>query len=170
MENKIIDTRSLTCNSFETKEIKPYERNPRKHDEIQIARLVESIKQYGFNNPILVDEGNVILAGHGRFLAAKKLKLNTVPVIKITHLSAEQKDQFRLIDNKLALDSDWDTDTMEDLFKQLEDQKFDLEYWGCKDLIKKKEKKAKKVAEDPNTDSLDKVMISCPNCQHEFEN
>lgn len=88
-------------------EVKPYEKNPRKNDEA-VKYVVESIKQFGFKVPIVIDKNNVIVCGHTRYKAAKKLKLNTVPCILADDLTEEQIKAYRLADNKVAEKSEWD--------------------------------------------------------------
>ena len=85
----------------------PYERNPRKNDKA-IDGVANSIKEFGFKVPIIVDKENVIVAGHTRYAAAKKLGLETVPVIVAEDLTPEQIKAFRLADNKVAEKSEWD--------------------------------------------------------------
>ena len=89
-------------------DIIPYENNARKHTEESIETVANSIKQFGWKNAIAIDEDNVILAGHGRRLAALKLGLKEVPVIRFNDLSEEQKKAYRLADNKTAENSGWD--------------------------------------------------------------
>jgi len=86
----------------------PYAMNARTHNDAQVAQLAASITEFGFTNPLLVDEGNNLIAGHGRLLAARKLGLNTVPAIVVTDLSPERKRALILADNKLALNAGWD--------------------------------------------------------------
>jgi hypothetical protein len=93
-------------------DLKPYENNARTHSDEQVEQLTKSIKQFGFNNPILVQEDLTVVAGHGRLLAAKKLGLEKVPVIKLRHLSKEQVKAYVLADNKLALNAGWDDELL----------------------------------------------------------
>jgi ParB/RepB/Spo0J family partition protein len=93
-------------------DLKPYEANARTHSDEQVTQLMESIKAFGFNNPILVQEDLTIVAGHGRLMAAQKLGLNSVPVITLKHLTAEQARAYVLADNKLALNSGWDNELL----------------------------------------------------------
>ncbi len=90
----------------------PYARNARTHSEAQVALIAGSIREYGFTNPVLVDGGNGIIAGHGRVLAARKLGLEVVPVIELAHLSEAQKRAYVLADNKLAEQAGWDKDLL----------------------------------------------------------
>lgn len=95
-------------------DLKPYENNARTHSDEQVEQLTKSIKQFGFNNPILVQEDLTVVAGHGRLLAAKKLGLEKVPVIKLKHLTKEQVKAYVLADNKLALNAGWDAEILRD--------------------------------------------------------
>lgn len=88
--------------------LKPYEKNSRTHSPEQIDKLAKSIQEYGFTNPILIDEESGILAGHGRLAAAKKVGLEEVPVVVLTGLTEAQKRAYVIADNKLALDAGWD--------------------------------------------------------------
>jgi ParB-like chromosome segregation protein Spo0J len=101
---------SLTIVYRAPAEIRPDPRNARTHSKRQTAEIATSIETFGFTNPILIDEANVIIAGHGRLLAAKALGLAQVPTITLRHLSDPQKRALRLADNKIALNAGWDTD------------------------------------------------------------
>lgn len=115
--------------------ILPYPKNPRTHSETQIDRIAKSIKEFGFNQPIVVDEKNVVLVGHGRLEAAKKLGLEEVPTLRLKKLSETQKTAYRVLDNKLQNDSTWDFDTLQEELTLLEDNGFELEPWGLDQLI-----------------------------------
>ena len=107
-------------------ELIPYANNSRTHDERQVDQVAESIKEFGFTNPILIDENNGVVAGHGRLLASKKLKLDEVPCIVLDGLSDEQRKAYVIADNKLALNAGWnDKMLMKELFT-LESKEFDL--------------------------------------------
>ena len=95
----------------EIKELIPYEKNPRKND-VSVDKVAESIKQFGFKVPIVIDNNNVIVCGHTRYKAAKKLKLHTIPCIIADDLSEEQIKAYRLADNKVGEDSEWDFDLL----------------------------------------------------------
>src|SRR5580698_1967667 len=107
-------------------EITPYPKNPRRHSDAQIAQIAGSIAQFGFNSPILIDSRGSIIAGHGRYLAALKLGLETVPSIILDHLSEIEKRAYLLADNKLAELSDWDDDTLASELAELKDADIDL--------------------------------------------
>jgi len=108
----------------------PYINNSRKHSDDQVAQIAASIKEFGWTNPILVDGNNGIIAGHGRIMAAKKLSMTEVPVIELAHLSKEQRKALIIADNKLALNSDWDTNLLAIELKDLQDLGFDLNLTG----------------------------------------
>ena len=86
----------------------PYARNSRTHSDEQVTQIAASIKEWGFTNPILIDGDNGIIAGHGRFLAAKKLNLQDVPCIEAKDWTEAQKKAYVIADNKLALNAGWD--------------------------------------------------------------
>ena len=91
------------------KDLIPYDKNPRKND-MPVDKVAESIKQFGFKVPVVIDQNNVIVCGHTRFKAAKKLKLDTVPCVVADDLTEEQIKAYRLADNKVGEDSEWDMD------------------------------------------------------------
>lgn len=119
-------TQALRVEYINISEIKPYESNPKIHKSKQIQQIVNSISEFKFNNPILIDENNIIIAGHGRILAAKHLNMSEVPVIKLLHLSEAQKKAYRIADNKLTENGEWDYDLLKLEFTELE--KLDLDF------------------------------------------
>lgn len=108
----------------------PYARNARTHSDAQVAEIAASIREFGWTNPVLVDGDNGIIAGHGRLLAARKLGLETVPVIELAGLSDAQKRAYIIADNKLALNSGWDAELLALEFGDLEALGFDLSLTG----------------------------------------
>lgn len=104
----------------------PYTRNSRTHSDEQVAQIAGSIKEFGFTNPILVDDEGGIIAGHGRVLAARKLGLKEVPTINLGHLSETQRRAYVIADNKLALNAGWDDEMLRVEFAALEEAGFDL--------------------------------------------
>ena len=107
----------------------PYANNSRTHDDAQVAQIAASIKEFGFRNPILVD-GVGIIAGHGRLLAARKLGLEKVPTIDCSDMTEIQKKAYIIADNKLALNSGWDTNLLSLELEQLDADGFNLELLG----------------------------------------
>jgi len=92
--------------------LKPNTRNARLHSKKQIGQVADSIRKFGFTNPLLIDEHRTILAGHGRFEAAKLLNLERLPCVRLDHMTAEQKRVYALADNKLALNAGWDEEIL----------------------------------------------------------
>lgn len=111
-------------------ELIPYVNNSRKHSDQQVAQIAASIKEFGWTNPILVDNEKGIIAGHGRLMAARKLKMDDVPTIELSHLSEAQKKALVIADNKLALNADWDTQILSLELSELQDIGFDLDILG----------------------------------------
>jgi len=108
----------------------PYARNARTHSEQQVAQIAGSIQEFGFCNPVLIDATNGIIAGHGRVLAAGRLKLETVPCIRLTHLSDAQRRAYILADNRIALNSGWDTEMLANELSDLHADDIDLGLMG----------------------------------------
>ena len=102
----------------------PYAKNARTHSDEQVAQIAGSIKEFGFNNPILVDKDNSVIAGHGRLMAARKLGMDKVPVVELQHLTESQRKAYVLADNRIALNSGWDTSM---LSLELQDLKDDID-------------------------------------------
>lgn len=115
---------------FELSSLIPYARNSRTHSDAQVSQIAASIKEFGFTNPILIDETGGIIAGHGRVLAAQKLGLKAVPAITLSHLSETQRRAYVIADNKLALNAGWDDEMLRLEFSDLEQAGFDLELTG----------------------------------------
>jgi len=120
----------MIINTTKVIDLIPYVNNARTHSDEQILQIASSIKEFGFTNPILIDGENGIIAGHGRLMAAKKLEMEEVPTIELSHLSTAQKKAYILADNKLALNSGWDAALLALEFAELEELGFDLELTG----------------------------------------
>ena len=116
-----------------TADLLPYARNARTHNDSQVAQLAASIKEFGFNNPVAVDVDGMILCGHGRVMAAKKLGLEEVPTVCLSHLSPTQVKAYILADNKLALNAGWDADLLKIELEDLKESDFDLNLTGFTD-------------------------------------
>ena len=113
--------------------IKPYENNPRKLSETAIQKVAMSLKEYGFRQPIVVDKDRVIVAGHTRFRASKKLGLKQVPISIIDNLTEEQINAYRIADNRTAEESEWDNELLKMEIKELEAKDFKLDLLGFND-------------------------------------
>ena len=108
----------------------PYVNNSRTHSDEQVTQVAASIKEFGFTNPILIDENNGIIAGHGRLMAAKKLKLEQVPTITLKGLTDAQRKAYVIADNKLALNAEWDFDLLKIEIESLQEDDFKLDLLG----------------------------------------
>ena len=111
----------------------PYVNNSRTHSDEQVAQVAASIKEFGFTNPVLIDNDNMIIAGHGRIKAAMRLGLTEAPCIRLAHLSEAQKKAYIIADNKLALNAGWDDELLRLELGQLGEDGFDLSLTGFDD-------------------------------------
>jgi len=113
-----------------TADLIPYARNARTHSDSQVAQIAGSIQEFGFTNPVLIDSENGIIAGHGRVMAAQKLGLQSVPCIRLGHLSEVQKRAYILADNRIALNSGWDEAMLQMELSELHADDVDLGLLG----------------------------------------
>jgi len=145
----------------------PYARNSRTHSDAQVAQIAASIKEFGFTNPVLVDGDGGIIAGHGRVLAARKLKLAQVPCIALGHLTAAQRKAYVIADNKLALNAGWDEEMLRLEAEELEGAGFDLTLLGFEpgELTTPEFGPG---SEDDQGRLDEKAKVTCPSCGHEF--
>jgi len=111
----------------------PYVNNSRTHSDEQVTQVASSIREFGFTNPVLIDEENGVIAGHGRLMAAKKLGIENVPCIILAGLSEAQKKAYVIADNQLALNSGWDMDMLKLEIESLEEMDFDIDLLGFDD-------------------------------------
>lgn len=118
-----------------TDSLVPYVNNSRTHSDEQVTQVAASIKEFGFVNPILIDDNDGIIAGHGRLMAAKKLGLEQVPTITLVGLSDAQRKAYIIADNQLALNSGWDLDMLRVEIERLEELDFDLSLVGFEDDV-----------------------------------
>lgn len=102
-------------------EIKIYEKNAKVHDPNQVEQIKKSIEKFGNNDPIAIDENNVIIEGHGRFLALKQLNFSEIEVIRLSHLTSEQKKAYILAHNKLTMNTGFDFDILNEELKAIQD-------------------------------------------------
>ena len=108
----------------------PYDKNARLHTRVQIEKIAKSIAAFGFNNPILIDSDQGIIAGHGRLEAAKLLELESVPVIRLDHLNEKERQAYILADNRLADLSQWDEELLGKEVAALQEAELDLDALG----------------------------------------
>lgn len=142
------------------KDIKPYEKNPRKNDNA-VECVANSIKEFGFKVPVVIDKDNVIVCGHTRYKAAKKLGLDKVPCVVADDLTDEQIKAYRLADNKVSEKSEWDFDLLGEELNNIFD--IDMEMF---DFVKPEEIDVDAFFEDNPTEGKEKEpkTIKCPHC------
>lgn len=121
-------TNKLNIQYKPIKELKPYKKNAKKHDKKQVEQIANSIKEFGFTQPVIIDENNEVVAGHGRILGAKKAGLKEVPTVCLSDLTEEQVKAYRLVDNKLN-ESEWDKKTLKEELDELY-KSFSMEDFG----------------------------------------
>jgi ParB-like chromosome segregation protein Spo0J len=149
----------------------PYALNSRTHSDEQIAQLAASIREFGFTNPVLVDEQNNLIAGHGRLLAARKLKLDKVPAVVVTGLDDRKRRALVIADNKLALNAGWDEEALRVELQDLAGDFGELMGFSQDELIARLSiQEFDAVTEDDqgNLDELSPKMVTCPHCQIEW--
>lgn len=121
--NLKIDERPITA-------LRPCQGNARTHSKRQVKQIADSIRRFGFTNPVLVSEDDTIIAGHGRVLAAKELGMKSVPAVRLDHLTPAERRAYVIADNKLALNAGWDRDLLAVELQGLIDLGFEVELTG----------------------------------------
>jgi len=150
----------------------PYAMNSRTHSEEQVAQIAASIREFGFTNPVLIDEANNLIAGHGRVLAARKLNLDQVPAVVVTGLDENRRRALVIADNQLALNAEWD---QEKLIAELQSMSVDMQkLTGFSEenlLAMMKEPNFEPGTEDDQgkLDELAPKMVTCPHCSAEWD-
>tara|TARA_R100001163_G_C4996038_1_gene146886 strand:- start:33 stop:572 length:540 start_codon:yes stop_codon:yes gene_type:complete len=155
---------------YKTNELKPYENNSRTHDETQIEQIVNSITEFGFTNPILIDENKNIIAGHGRLMAAKFMDMEKVPTIELKGLTENQKKAYIIADNKLALNAGWNYDLLKSEIMAIADD-MDLGVLGFDEqelanIIDGLENIEPEL-EDQSYQSVFNILVNCEDEQHQ---
>lgn len=107
------------------KELKPYKKNAKKHNKEQVEQIANSIKEFGFTQPVIIDKNNEVVAGHGRILGARKVGLKQVPTVCLEDLTEEQIKAYRLVDNKLN-ESEWDNDLLKQSLEEIEEMNMEV--------------------------------------------
>jgi ParB-like chromosome segregation protein Spo0J len=154
-------------------ELIPYANNARTHSEEQVLQIASSIKEFGFNAPVLIDKDKGIIAGHGRVMAAKKLGLKQAPCIRLEHLTEAQKKAYILADNKLALNAKWDNELLALELTEIKGLDFDLDLTGFEVgeiaalTFEKKDHYPESSSQEIDVDDY-KMTHQCPKCGFEF--
>lgn len=151
------------------KNIIPYEKNPRKNDAA-VKKVMVSLKEYGWQQPIVVDGDGIIIVGHTRLKAAKKLKYEVCPVLVADDLTPAQIKAYRIMDNKSGEMAEWDMDLLQAEIEDLMDLDFDIELTGF-DPAEFKTPDFQPGSEDDQgkLDELEPKMVTCPHCGGEFD-
>ena len=169
----------MTIEHLATSSLIPYARNAKKHDASQVAKIAGSIREFGFNNPVLIDRDNGIIAGHGRVLAAQSLSLETVPCIRLGHLTDTQRRAYILADNRLAeIGGGWDEEMLKLELADLRELDMDFDLMGFDaSLIEEKlnppEPSIESITPESSTKEIDvdsfEMDHRCPRCGFEFD-
>ena len=186
--------RNLEIKYRDIVEIKPYINNSRIHSDEQIEKISKSIQEFGFNNPVLIDEDGTVIAGHGRVLAAKKIGLFEIPTITLIGLTDDQRKAYLIADNRLAELGEWDHNLLLEELEKLGDFSLDFDSLGLDDgfinslsnyhqfepnfdpsaekedvtdsQLEKKKKKMGEAYQEKSEQNL--VLVICPHCAEEF--
>lgn len=149
-----------------TSALKPYEKNARKHKKLDVDNIARSIEKYGMNDAIGIwGKDNVIVEGHGRLEACKKLGIDTVPVVRLDHLTDEQRREYAIAHNATAELSEWDFDILTDELAELDFSGFDFDF--CLDEDTEGETESIDLDEEPTEKKIE--TYCCPKCGFEFE-
>lgn len=153
----------------------PYARNARTHSDAQIQQIAASMREWGWTNPVLVDEAGGIIAGHGRVLAAQRLQVSEVPVIVASGWTDAQKRAYIIADNKLALNAGWDNELLALELGDLQELGFDLDLTGfdADELEALAGAEENDVPQRPTTREVDadafEMEHKCPRCGFEYD-
>jgi len=161
-----------------TADLIPYARNSRTHSDEQVAQIAASIREFGFNNPVLIDAENTIIAGHGRVLAAGRIKLETVPCLRLTHLTDTQRRAYVIADNRIAMNATWDQELLSVELADLNSDEFDMGLLGFDvdelSTLMGFESRSVASSEPPESSSVEvdvdgfSMGAKCPRCAFEF--
>ena len=151
----------LKIEYIDINKLTPYEKNTRQHHNFDIEHIMKSIQKYGFNDAIGIwGKNNIIVEGHGRYMAAPKLGLTELPCVRLDHLTDEERREYAIIHNKSAELSMWDLQNLEEEIKELDMSDWDDIYWGFEDQTENE-------TEDESTEKgVSKKLLKCPVCGH----
>ena len=167
----------MKIEQIQTEKLIPYARNAKKHDEIQVSKIAGSIREFGFNNPVLIDGNNGIIAGHGRVMAAQKLGLAEVPCIRLGHLTDVQRKAYILADNRLAeIGGGWDEEMLGLELAELREADFDLDVLGFDNFAieqflnppERNNEAPESSGGEIDVDAME-MGCACPKCGFEFD-
>jgi len=162
----------MNIQEIEIEKLIPYHNNPRKNQAVD--KVASSLTEFGFQQPIVVDKNMVVIVGHTRLLASQKLGYKKVPVF-VANLSESKAKAYRIADNRLSEDSDWDYDFLNLEIGMLQEDNFDLTQLGFDKeelnniLINPEDFPEESLEEQGQLDELEPKMITCPHCNKEFD-
>lgn len=160
----------LKIEYMDKKTLKPYARNAKLHPAEQVEQIKKSIEQFGFNDPIAVYGKNEIIEGHGRLLAVMEMDdVEEVPVIRLDHLSDEQRRAYSLVHNKLTMNSPFDIDILNLELEDLEDFDIDMSEFGFDEAVDFNEDALNDLFTDAPEKEKEPKKIQCPHCGEWFE-
>lgn len=153
-------------------ELVAYENNAKEHPREQIEQIKNSILDFGNNDPIAIDENNIIIEGHGRYEALKELGYKEIEIIRLAHLTEEQKKAYRLVHNKLTMNSGWDFEKLEEELRELNFSDIDMSLFNFdlsfEDELEQKEEEEKGPDSFEEYDEEIETKHQCPKCGYEW--
>ena len=152
-------------------EIIEYSGNVKEHPEWQIEQIKNSIQEFGFNDPIAIDEKGIIIEGHGRYLALKELGYTKIEIIRLNHLTEEQKAAYAIAHNKLTMNTEFDIEKLQYELNKLEVNDFDLSMLGFEqseldEILQEEMEELEIEEEDTDNTEVKRTKLICPCCQH----
>lgn len=162
---------NLTITYHKVSELRKHNKNARTHSEFQINQIVNSINEFGWTNPILIDEHNTIIAGHGRLDAAELMGIGEVPCIGLSGLSEIQKRAYLIADNQLALNAGWDINILQAEIVALKLNDFDIDLLGFSDSEINKMLQPNDIDFPDDFSECDETELKhkCPKCGFEYD-
>lgn len=162
---------NLVITYHKVSELRKHNKNARAHSEFQINQIVNSINEFGWTNPILIDEHNIIIAGHGRLDAAELMGISEVPCIGLSGLSEIQKRAYLIADNQLALNAGWDINILQAEIVALKLNDFDIDLLGFSDSEINKMLQPNDIDFPDDFSECDETELKhkCPKCGFEYD-
>lgn len=157
----------MIIENVDIKDLKPYKKNAKLHPKSQIEQIKKSILEFGNNDPIGIDENNVIIEGHGRYIALKELGYTNVPVIRLNHLSEEEKKAYILVHNKLTMNSDFDIGLLDEELDEI--MNIDMEEFGFVDEEESVSKPRSEHHRENTFKSYNLNMIDLDRCDGKYQ-
>lgn len=152
-------------------ELKRHKNNARTHPQSQIEQIINSVNEFGWTNPILIDEGDIIIAGHGRLESAEILGLNEVPCIVLSGLTDAQKRAYRIADNQLPLNAGWDIELLQSEIEALKLENFDIDLLGFNSDEFNKTVSTNEINFPDSFSECNETSLNnkCPKCGFEYD-